>query len=104
MAPISCISLFFCKHAKLAARGRTRGFAQQKNPARHAAQAPGVVSVSIFFWKILVTRVKRKIEQPLSPSIGTGSAGQLPAMTEDDRPRYRTHPFRRARALKTLPL
>src|SRR5262249_34961033 len=44
-----------------------------KNPARHAARAPGVVSVNIFFWKILVTRVKRKIELPLSPSIGTGS-------------------------------
>jgi hypothetical protein len=29
--------------------------------------------VNIFFWKILVTRVKRKIEPPLSPSIGTRS-------------------------------
>ena len=32
-----------------------------------------MVSVNIFFWKILVTRVKRKIELPLSPSIGAGS-------------------------------
>jgi hypothetical protein len=30
MALISCISLFFFKHEKPAARGRTRGFAQQK--------------------------------------------------------------------------
>jgi hypothetical protein len=37
MALISCIFLFFCKHAKLAARGRTRVRAT-KNPARHAAR------------------------------------------------------------------
>jgi hypothetical protein len=68
MAVISCISLFFCKHAKPAARDRTRVRAT-KNPARHAARAPGVVSVNTLFSKILVTRVKRKIELPLSPRI-----------------------------------
>jgi hypothetical protein len=65
MAVISCISLFFCKHAKPAARDRTRVRAT-KNPARHAARASGVVSVNTLFSKILVTRVKRKIELPLS--------------------------------------
>src|SRR5262245_49632875 len=70
MALISSVfSCFFCKHrARAPARRRAT-----KNPARHAARAPGVVSVNIFFWKILVTRVKRKIELPLSPSIGAGS-------------------------------
>jgi hypothetical protein len=53
---------------KPAARARTRERAT-KNPARHAARAPGVVSVNTLFSKILVTRVKRKIELPLSPSI-----------------------------------
>src|SRR5215510_1394959 len=73
MALVSSVfSFFFCKHEKPAARGRTRG-SRNKNPARHAARAPGAVSVNIFFWKILVTRVKRKIELPLSPSIGIGS-------------------------------
>src|SRR5258708_36639069 len=32
-----------------------------KNPARHPARAAGVVSVNTLFWKILVTRVKRKV-------------------------------------------
>jgi len=67
MAVFSCIFLFFfAKNEKPAARGRRHGRAT-KNPARHAARAPGVVSVNTFFWKILVTRVKRKIELPLSP-------------------------------------
>jgi hypothetical protein len=65
MAVISCISLFFCKHAKPAARDRTRVRAT-KNPARHAARALGVVSVNTLSWKILVTRIKRKIALPLS--------------------------------------
>jgi hypothetical protein len=65
MAVISCISLFFFKHAKPAGRGRTRVRAT-KNPARHAARALGVVSVNTLFSKILVTGVKRKIELPLS--------------------------------------
>jgi hypothetical protein len=65
MAVFSCIFLFFCKNEKPAAPGRTRVRAT-KNPARHAARAPGVVSVNTLFWKILVTRVKRKIERPLS--------------------------------------
>jgi hypothetical protein len=42
------------------ARGGVRTRAT-KNPARHPARAPGVVSVNNFFWKILVTRVKRKV-------------------------------------------
>jgi hypothetical protein len=50
---------------KHAARGPTRERAT-KNPARHAARAPGVVSVNMLFWKILVTRVKRKIDLPVS--------------------------------------
>jgi hypothetical protein len=65
MAVFSCIFLFFCKNEKPAARGRTSGRAT-KDPARHAARAPGVVSVNTLFSKILVTRVKRKIELPLS--------------------------------------
>src|SRR5262245_43489181 len=69
----SVFSCFFCKHVKPAARGRTCGPRNKKNPARHAARAPGVISVNIFFWKILVTRVKRKIELLLSRSISTGS-------------------------------
>jgi hypothetical protein len=64
MALISCA--FFWKHEKHAARGRTRGRAT-KNPARHAARAPGVISVNTLFSKILVTGVKRKIALPLSP-------------------------------------
>jgi hypothetical protein len=76
MAPISCISLFFCNHAKPAARGRARGSRNKKPGAAcrpGAGVVFGVVSVNIFFWKILVTRVKRKIELPLSPSISSGS-------------------------------
>jgi hypothetical protein len=46
--------------AKYAVRGRTRSRAT-KNPARHPARAHGVVSVNNRFWKILVTRVKRKL-------------------------------------------
>jgi len=65
MAVLSCIFLFFCKHAKGAARGRRRGNAT-KNPARNAARAFGVISENTLFWKILVTRVKRKIKLPLS--------------------------------------
>src|SRR5262249_60229945 len=34
-----------------------------KNPARHPARAAGVASVNTFFWKILVTRVKRKVDE-----------------------------------------
>jgi len=48
-------------------RAAARAARATKNPARHAAQTPGVVSMNIFFWKILVTRVKRKIEMPFSP-------------------------------------
>src|SRR5262245_430906 len=66
----SVFSCFFCKHVKSAARGRTCG---PRNKKPGAARAPGVVSVNIFFWKILVTRVKRKIELLLSRSISTGS-------------------------------
>src|SRR5262249_13056016 len=77
MALISSVfSCFFCKHEKPAARGRTRGSRNKKPGAAcrpGAGVVSGVVSVNIFFWKILVTRVKRKIEPPLSPSIGTGS-------------------------------
>jgi len=65
MAVISCISLFFLQTREPAARGRTRVRAT-KNPARHAARGSGVVSVNTLFSKILVTRVKRKIELPLS--------------------------------------
>jgi hypothetical protein len=54
---LSCIFLFFCKNEKPAVRGRTHGRAT-KNPARHAARAPGAVSVNTRFWKILVTRVE----------------------------------------------
>jgi hypothetical protein len=66
-----CIFLFFLqtRETRRAAAPAARA---TKNPARHAARAPGVVSVNIFFWKILVTRVKRKIELPLSPSISSG--------------------------------
>jgi hypothetical protein len=42
------------------ARGGVRTRAT-KRPARHPARGPGVVSVNNFFWKILVTRVKRKV-------------------------------------------
>jgi hypothetical protein len=45
---------------KHAARGRLRGRAA-KSPVRHPARAFGAVSVNTFFWKILVTRVKRKV-------------------------------------------
>jgi len=58
--------LIFCKNAKGAARGRRRGNAT-KNPARNAARVFGVVLVNTLSWKILVTRVKRKIALPLSP-------------------------------------
>src|SRR5262249_34110153 len=34
-----------------------------KNPARHPARAAGVASVNTLFWKILVTRVKRKVDE-----------------------------------------
>jgi hypothetical protein len=34
-----------------------------KNPARHPARAAGVVSVNTLFWKILVTRVKTKMDE-----------------------------------------
>jgi hypothetical protein len=67
-----CIFLFFLQ-TRETRRAAARAARATKNPARHAAQAPGVVSMNIFFWKILVTRVKRKIELPLSPSISTGS-------------------------------
>jgi hypothetical protein len=73
MALVSSVfSCFFCKHAKPAARGRARG-SRNKKPGAVCRPGAGVVSVNIFFWKILVTRVKRKIEPALSPSIGTGS-------------------------------
>jgi hypothetical protein len=64
---LSCIFLFFCKHQKHAARGPHARARATKNPARHAARTPGVVSVNTLFSKILVTRVKRKIELPLGP-------------------------------------
>src|SRR6266446_3914176 len=32
-----------------------------KSPARSPARAAGIVSVNTLFWKILVTRVKRKV-------------------------------------------
>ena len=44
--------------------------------------------MNTLFWKILVTRVKRKIELPLSPSIGTGSwltPGSRLTSGQDDR-------------------
>src|SRR6266404_3131741 len=76
VARSSVFSCFFCKHEKPAVRGRTCG-SRNKNPGAAcrpgAGVVSGVVSVNIFFWKILVTRVKRKIELPLSPSISTGS-------------------------------
>src|SRR6516164_9888973 len=72
MALIS--SVFSCfLQTRETRRARPHAAPATKNPARHAARAPSVVSVNIFFWKILVTRVKRKIELPLSPSISTGS-------------------------------
>jgi hypothetical protein len=58
---VSCISLFFA-NTRHPPRAAARAARATKNPARHAARASGVLSVSIFFWKILVTRVKRKIE------------------------------------------
>src|SRR5215831_180027 len=68
MASISSVfSCFFCKHEKPAARGRTRGSRNKKPGAAcrpGSGVVSGVVSVNIFFWKILVTRVKRKIEPP----------------------------------------
>jgi hypothetical protein len=45
---------------------RTRPQARNEKPAQHAARAPGVVSVNTRFWKILVTRVKRKIDLSIS--------------------------------------
>src|SRR5262249_61611544 len=51
---------FFCKHGKRARRGRTRAHAT-KSPARYPARASRVVSVNTIFWKILVTRVNRKM-------------------------------------------
>jgi hypothetical protein len=62
-AAFSCIFLFFCK--KHPARGRTRDRATKK-PGAACRPAPGVVSVNTLFWKILVTRVKRKIDLPIS--------------------------------------
>ena len=44
--------------------------------------------MNTLFWKILVTRVKRKIELPLSPSIGPGSwltPGSRLTSGQDDR-------------------
>src|SRR5262245_36821398 len=73
MALISSVfSCFFRKHEKPAARGRTRG-SRNKKPG--AACRPGSWRSfdEYLFWKILVTRVKRKIELPLSPSISAGS-------------------------------
>jgi hypothetical protein len=57
---VSCIFLFFCKHEKPAARGRTAS-AQQKARRGLPPGHSGVVSVNTLFWKILVTRVKRKM-------------------------------------------
>ena len=34
-----------------------------KHPARHPARAAGVVLMNTLFWKILVTRVKRKVRE-----------------------------------------
>jgi len=36
-----------------------------KSPARCPVRAAGVVSVNTFFWKILVTRVKRVVDLAL---------------------------------------
>jgi hypothetical protein len=52
--------LLLSDEKKHAARGRLCGRAA-KSPARHPARASGVVSMNTFFWKILVTRVKRKV-------------------------------------------
>jgi hypothetical protein len=57
--------VFSCFFAKNTPRAAACGRAT-KNPVRHAARVFGVVSVNTLFWKILVTRVKRKIELPLS--------------------------------------
>jgi hypothetical protein len=68
-----CIFLYFpvfSANTRSPPRAAARAARATKNPPRHAARAPGVVSVNIFFWKILVTRVKRKIELPLSPEVG----------------------------------
>src|SRR6516165_2087427 len=73
MALVSSVFSCFSANTRNPPRAAARAARATKNPARHAARAPSVVSVNIFFWKILVTRVKRKIELPLSPSIGTGS-------------------------------
>src|SRR5258707_14665877 len=53
-----CIFLFFCKtrNTPHAAAARARA---TKSPARHPARATGAALVNTFFWKILVTRVKR---------------------------------------------
>src|SRR5262245_41091491 len=85
MALISSVfSCFLCKHEKPAARGRRRGSRNKKPGAAcrpGAGVVSGVVSVSIFFWKILVTRVKRKMGLALSPSLGTGSRLTLRRLT-----------------------
>ena len=62
MAVISCISLFFCKHEKPALRGRGLR-ARNKKPG--AVSRPGGWRSfgEYLFWKILVTRVKRKVDQ-----------------------------------------
>ena len=58
-----CIFLFFCKTRNTPHAAGPRGRAT-KNPARHPARAlSGVVLVNTLFWKILVTRVKRKVSE-----------------------------------------
>src|SRR5262245_16100205 len=77
MALIS--SVFSCFSANTRNPPRAAAHAATRNKKPGAACRPGagvvsgVVSVNIFFWKILVTRVKRKMGLALSPSFGTGS-------------------------------
>src|SRR5262249_34484334 len=77
MALISSVFSCFSANTRNPPRAAARAATRNKKPGAAcrpgAGVVSGVVSVNIFFWKILVTRVKRKIEPPLSPSIGTGS-------------------------------
>jgi hypothetical protein len=53
LQPAVCIAMLACAGAACVRA--------TKNPARHPARAAGVASVNTLFWKILVTRVKRKV-------------------------------------------
>jgi hypothetical protein len=67
--------VFSCFFAKNTPCGRAT-----KNPARHAARAPGAVSVNTPFSKILVTGVKRKIDLPVSLLNSGGQMAQCASL------------------------